>query len=83
MAHQLIQIMAEAQGSLSVTSRAFCPNSTGGLGEGMSLLCCCNQEKRSIKKVANTKCLHFRICPGTSLHFVHVATQTSGYLQIV
>lgn len=83
MAHQLIQIMAEAQGSLSVTSRVFCPNSNGGLGEGMSLLCCCNQEKRSIKKVANTKCLHFCICLGASLHFVHVATQASGYLQIV
>lgn len=34
MAHQLIQIMAEAQGSLSVMSRVFSPNSNGGLGAG-------------------------------------------------
>lgn len=54
MTHQLIQIMAEAQGSLSVKSTVFSPNRNGGLGEGMSLLCCRNQEKRSIKKVANT-----------------------------
>lgn len=80
MTHQLIQIMAEAQRSLSVMSTAFSPNRNGGLAEGVSLLCCCNQEKRSIKKVANTERLHFCICLGISLRFVHVVTQTSGHL---
>lgn len=78
MTHLLIQIMAEAQGSLSVMSTVFSPNRNSGLGEGMSLLCCCNQEKRSLKKVANTERLHFCICLGINLQFVHAVTQTSG-----
>lgn len=42
MTHVLIQIMAEAQGSLSALSTVFSPNRNSGLAEGVSSLGCCN-----------------------------------------
>lgn len=42
MTHALIQIMAEAQGSLSALSTVFSPNRNSGLAEGRALLGRCN-----------------------------------------